>query len=136
MLFGVRRFEEIQKDLGIARNVLQTRLERLVAEGVLERRPYQERPLRHEYFLTEKGLDLWPALVALMQWGDKYATPPDEPATVIEHRDCGGTIDEHRICVDCGARVSVRDARALPGPGASATHPLLRRASHTQTITG
>ena len=61
VLFGVRRFEEIQQDLGIARNVLQTRLERLVEEGVLERRLYRERPPRHEYFLTEKGLEKRPA---------------------------------------------------------------------------
>ena len=128
VLFGVRRFEEIQQDLGIARNVLQTRLERLVEEGVLERRLYRERPPRHEYFLTEKGLDLWPALVALMQWGDKYAAPAERPATVIVHRDCGGPIDEHRICTACGERVSVRDARATPGPGAPADHPLLRGA--------
>jgi DNA-binding HxlR family transcriptional regulator len=73
VMLGVRRFDEIQADLGIARNVLQTRLTRLIEQGVLERRPYQERPLRHEYRLTDKGLDLWPAIVALMRWGDRYA---------------------------------------------------------------
>ena len=69
----MRRFDQLQADLGVARNVLQTRLQRLIEEGVLEKRRYQERPERYEYFLTEKGLDLWPTIVALLQWGDKYA---------------------------------------------------------------
>src|ERR1700732_131925 len=73
VFLGLRRFDEIQADLGIARNVLQTRLRKLIDQGVLERRLYQERPPRHEYRLTEKGLDLWPTVVALMQWGDRYA---------------------------------------------------------------
>ena len=73
VFLGLRRFDEMQANLGIARNVLQTRLTRLVEQGVLERRLYQERPPRYEYRLTEKGLDLWPTVVALMQWGDKHA---------------------------------------------------------------
>src|SRR3712207_4660988 len=66
---GVRRFDDFQRNLGIARNVLNARLQRLVEEGLLERRLYQQRPERYEYCLTEQGQDLWPALVALMQWG-------------------------------------------------------------------
>ena len=76
----VRRFDELQSDLGVARNVLQARLTRLLEHGVIERRPYQERPPRYEYLLTEKGLDLWPTIVALMQWGDRYAPPAGRPA--------------------------------------------------------
>jgi DNA-binding HxlR family transcriptional regulator len=128
VFLGVRRFDEIQSDLGIARNVLNTRLHRLVDQGVLERHPYQEHPPRHEYRLTDKGLDLWPTVVALMQWGDRYAAPPEGPPVVLEHRGCGGAIDEHRICRACGTRLSVREVRALAGPGASAGHPLVRRA--------
>src|ERR1700731_1392828 len=79
VFLGLRRFDEIQGDLGIARNVLQTRLTRLVDQGVLEKRLYRERPSRYEYRLTEKGLDLWPALVALMYWGDRYAAPAAGP---------------------------------------------------------
>src|SRR5436190_20275870 len=67
-----RRFEDFQAHLGIARNVLTDRLATLVAEGILERRQYQERPVRHEYRLTEKGLDLYPILVSVMRWGDRY----------------------------------------------------------------
>jgi DNA-binding HxlR family transcriptional regulator len=128
VLLGVRRFDELQSDLGIARNVLGSRLQRLVEHGVLEKRRYQERPERFEYLLTEKGLDLWPAVVALMQWGDKYGAPLGPP-TVLEHRGCGGSVDEHRICAACGARLSVRDVLAHPGPGATANHPLHRRAA-------
>jgi DNA-binding HxlR family transcriptional regulator len=127
VMLGLRRFDEIQANLGVARNVLQTRLTRLVEQGVLERRLYQERPPRHEYRLTEKGLDLWPTVVALMQWGDAHAAPAAGAPTVIEHRGCGGAVDEHRICERCGARLQARDALGRPGPGASPQHPLVRR---------
>ena len=127
ILLGLRRFDELQSHLGIARNVLQTRLTRLAEQGVIERRPYQERPPRHEYRLTEKGLDLWPTMVALMQWGDRHAVPPGGPPVILEHRGCGGAVDEHRVCERCGAKLSIRDAWAKPGPGAPADHPLLRR---------
>ena len=70
--YGLRRFGELQEDLGISANVLSDRLDSLVREGLLERRAYQERPRRHEYTLTQKGLELVPALVALMQWGDRW----------------------------------------------------------------
>jgi DNA-binding HxlR family transcriptional regulator len=128
VFLGLRRFDEIQENLGIARNVLQTRLRRLEDEGVLERRRYQERPERHEYRLTEKGLDLWPTIVALMKWGDRHTAQPAGPPVLLEHRGCGGSVDEHLTCERCGARLSVREARALPGPGASPEHPLVRRA--------
>jgi DNA-binding HxlR family transcriptional regulator len=127
VLLGLRRFEEMQENLGIARNVLQKRLARLVEEGVLERRRYQQRPPRYEYRLTEKGLDLWPAIVALMSWGDRHAAPAGPPV-VLEHRACGGAVDEHRLCERCGARLSVRDVLAHAGPGAGPEHPLVRRA--------
>lgn len=129
VLLGVRRFDELQGDLGIARNVLQTRLTRLVDRGVLERRRYQERPLRREYVLTEKGEDLWPVIVALLQWGDKYAAP-DGPPVLLEHRGCGGAVDSHRMCAQCGQRLGSHEALAQVGPGAGPDHPLRRRAAH------
>jgi DNA-binding HxlR family transcriptional regulator len=118
VFLGMRRFEEIQRDLGVARNVLAARLGRLVEEGVLEKAPYQERPVRYEYRLTDKGLDLWPVIVELLRWGDRYAAPASGPPVVIRHRDCGGTLGEHRMCTRCGRPLSVRDVRAEPGPGA------------------
>lgn len=128
-LFGLRRFDELQASLGVARNVLQTRLERLVEAGILVKRQYAERPARYEYRLTDKGLGLWPTLVALMQWGDAYAAPPAGPPVWLAHRGCGGTVDGHLICANCGKRLGVADVVAEPGPGAPADHPLRRRSA-------
>ncbi len=132
VFLGLRRFEEIQDDLGIARNVLQTRLSSLTDAGVLERRLYREHPPRYEYLLTDKGVDLWPALLALMRWGDRYAISAAGPPTLVEHENCGGQIDEHLMCERCGEPVSARTAKAVPGPGASPRHPLLRQRSGKQ----
>jgi DNA-binding HxlR family transcriptional regulator len=110
---GKRRFSEMQRSMGVARNVLAARLERLVEEGILERRPYSESPERHEYFLTEKGLDLWPVLVSMMQWGDRHLDREGAPAMTLIHKDCGGEIDDHRICDRCEERMGPRDARVV-----------------------
>jgi DNA-binding HxlR family transcriptional regulator len=119
---GIRRFEDFQRDLGIARNVLTDRLARLLDDGILERRRYREKPERFEYRLTEKGADLWPVLVSLMKWGDRHAAP-DGPPMLILHRDCGGEVDERFRCSGCGADVDVRSAEARPGPGAARRWP-------------
>jgi len=126
IFLGIRRFDALQSDLGIARNVLAARLERLVAEGILEKVPYQERPRRNEYRLSAKGLDLWPAVMELMQWGDRHAAPAGPPM-LIRHVGCGGELGERRVCTRCGEPLGVRDVRAEPGPGAvaaGATLPL------------
>src|SRR4051794_19483216 len=88
---GIRRFDDFQRNLGVARNVLQTRLERLVEAGILRRERYQERPDRFEYRLTSKGVDLWPVLVALMKWGDRHLFPEGSPV-VLRHKGCGGEV--------------------------------------------
>jgi DNA-binding HxlR family transcriptional regulator len=119
ILAGHRRFDDLQRSLGIARNVLASRLDRLVEEGILEPRPYSERPPRFEYFLTEKGLDLWPVFIALLAWGDRHLAGPEGPTTAIEHKDCGGRMNDRRICERCGAHMTVRDARGVPGPGST-----------------
>jgi DNA-binding HxlR family transcriptional regulator len=116
---GLRRFDQIQEDLGVARNVLASRLQRLVDEGILERRPYSTNPPRDEYFLTEKGIDLWPVLVTMMRWGDRHAEWPRGAPVLVVHRDCGGQMDDHFICERCGKRMGPRDATAAPGPGAT-----------------
>jgi DNA-binding HxlR family transcriptional regulator len=112
---GIRRFDDFQRSLGIARNVLQGRLERLVEHGILERVRYQERPERFEYRLTEKGIDLWPVVVSLLAWGDRHAAP-DGPPVILEHRGCGGRVNDRRICESCGALLGPRDVRATRGP--------------------
>ena len=118
VMHGNRRFGEMQGSLGIARNVLSARLQRLVDEEILERRAYQESPPRYEYFLTQKGLDLWPALIALLNWGDRYSPSPEGPRRLIVHKECGGTVSERGICESCGKLLTARDAKQVPGPGA------------------
>jgi DNA-binding HxlR family transcriptional regulator len=114
---GVRRFEDFQRRLGCARNVLSDRLGRLVDDGLLEKRVYQQRPERYEYRLTQKGVDLWPVVISLMKWGDRHAPNPEGPPMVVRHRGCGGDLDDHFICTNCGERVEPRTSEAVPGPG-------------------
>jgi DNA-binding HxlR family transcriptional regulator len=118
VFLGMRRFEDIQRDLGVARNVLSTRLDRLVQGGILEKALYQERPPRHEYRLTDKGLDLWPVTVELLRWGDRHTATAAGPPVVIRHRGCGGELGDRRVCTRCGTPLGVHDVRAEPGPGA------------------
>lgn len=113
VFMGNRRFDEIQRSLGVARNVLTNRLQRLIDAGILERRRYQPRPERFEYFLTEKGLDLWPVLIALIGWGDRHVSGAPGPAVEIVHKECGGRVNDRRICEECGEWLDVRDARAI-----------------------
>jgi DNA-binding HxlR family transcriptional regulator len=120
VMTGHRRFGELQRSLGVARNVLSSRLQRLVEEDILERRAYQENPPRHEYFLTEKGLDLWPALIALLAWGDRHSPQPEGPPMLIVHKECGGEVSDRGICERCGETLTARDARQVPGPGLQA----------------
>jgi DNA-binding HxlR family transcriptional regulator len=117
---GTRRFEDFQRSLGVARNVLTERLGRLVDEGVLERRRYQERPVRFEYRLTDKGVELWPVLVHLLKWGDRHYPDGYGPPVVLEHRGCGGGVDDHLECTRCGAKLGARDVVGRPREAALA----------------
>src|SRR4051794_7465572 len=112
---GVRRFDDFQRSLGVARNVLQQRLTRLTENGILERVRYQEKPERFEYRLTEKGMDLWPVVVTLISWGDNHVAAPDGPPVLLEHKDCGGKVNDRRICERCDALLGPRDVIARPG---------------------
>lgn len=115
---GARRFSEIQSDLGIAKNLLSDRLSGLVDEGLLERVPYQERPVRHEYRLTAKGADLSPALIALMRWGDRWYAADGVP-TVLIHESCGQPLEQVVSCPSCSEIVGPGQIRSRPGPGRS-----------------
>jgi DNA-binding HxlR family transcriptional regulator len=115
---GTRRFDDFQRKLGCARNVLTDRLNRLVDVGVLKRKPYQARPPRYEYRLTRKGVELWPAMMTLKNWGDKHLAP-DGPPVLILHNDCGGEIDERLHCSKCGAELGPTDVYVEAGPGAA-----------------
>jgi len=114
---GVRRFDEFQARLGIARNVLNDRLGKLVDEAVFERVQYQERPPRFEYRLTDKGRDLWPIVTAMRQWGDRWAAP-DGPPLVVRHNSCGHIADAVAVCSECHEPLDARSVSAEPGPGA------------------
>ena len=113
---GVTRFDRFQERLGISRNILNQRLTRLVDEGVLEKIPYSEHPLRYDYRLTRKGRDLWPVLTAMRQWGDSYAAP-DGPPVQVMHKGCGKISQAVMTCSVCGDPLSARDVRVARGPG-------------------
>ncbi len=107
---GRTRFDEIQRNLGLSRKVLANRLDTLVRAGVLERRPYQERPVRHEYVLTESGNELIAALLALIAWGDRW-TAEDEPPVVLDHTACGHDADPRLVCGHCGGELHPGNVR-------------------------
>lgn len=115
---GVRRFAQLQADLGIARNLLADRLSRLVDHEVLERVPYQTRPLRCEYRLTAKGADLSTALIALMGWGDRWYAADGVP-TILVHETCGTPLEQVVRCPHCDETVNPGRIRSRPGPGRS-----------------
>ncbi|HEV3328790.1 MAG TPA: helix-turn-helix domain-containing protein [Acidimicrobiales bacterium] len=114
--FGVTRFDDFQRSLGISRNVLRQRLEHLVAAGILKKVPYSEHPPRSEYRLTDKGRDLWSVLTAMRQWGDRYASPNGKRIELV-HKGCGATTDVAYVCESCGELVTARDVLAVDGPG-------------------
>jgi DNA-binding HxlR family transcriptional regulator len=113
---GTRRFEEFLTALGISRGRLADRLQRLVEHGILERVPYGSGRVRLEYRLTEKGHGLYPVLLALRDWGDRYMAPGGAPV-LYRHRDCGGEAHAHISCDLCGEELTARDVSPEPGPG-------------------
>lgn len=117
---GVRRFADMQRRTGMPRQVLSDRLARLVDEGLLRKVPYQESGQRHryEYRLTEKGLDLYPVLVALMEFGDKHAVGSAGPQVLLRHRDCGEPVTLQMACRAGHVLESAREVTPVPGPGA------------------
>jgi len=104
--YGVRRFSEMQRNLGIARNILSTRLQTLVSAGILERVPYKEEPPRHEYRLTPAGKDLYPAIVTLMRWGDRHLV--GDPPVLLRHA-CGHEADPMLVCAHCHEELHPHD---------------------------
>jgi DNA-binding HxlR family transcriptional regulator len=117
---GVRRFGDMQRRIQAPRQILSNRLARLVAEGLLRKVPYQERGQRRraEYRLTEKGIDLFPLMAALLEWGNKHTAGPDGPAVTLTHRDCGAPVHLELACGRGHVAESARDITPLPGPGA------------------
>jgi DNA-binding HxlR family transcriptional regulator len=126
---GVTRFDEFASRLGIARNVLTARLDTLVEAGVMERIPYEDgdRP-RYDYKLTAMGRDLYPVMVTLRQWGDRWLTGEGHEPVLLEHVTCGHTVGAHLVCDHCAEALVPRETRAVPGPGLSDPEAFLARA--------
>ncbi len=117
---GVRRFDDIRRRTRAPRQILSDRLARLVAEGLLRKVPYREagQRARSEYRLTEKGLALYPLIVALLEWGNTYAVSAEGPLVELTHRDCGAPVQLEVRCAEGHQVATARDVTPVPGPGA------------------
>jgi len=113
--YGVRRFDDLQRNIGCARNILSRRLATLVAQGILRREPYREPKSRsrYEYRLTDKGLELFPILIALMQWGDRWAAYPHGPPVTVRHRGCEAAVEVVIQCAAGHGPLTARDTRPV-----------------------
>jgi DNA-binding HxlR family transcriptional regulator len=118
-----RRFEDFQRRTGAARNLVADRLGRLVEHGVLERRPYQDKPRRDEYRLTEKGRDLYPLIMALVHWGDRWMDQGEGPPLEHVHQACGHVMHAVATCSECGERLEPRAVTPRPGPALRSRSP-------------
>ena len=114
-LYGVRRFDDFQASLGIARNILTKRLAKLVDAGIMRKERYQEHPPRYEYRLTEKGRDLVPTLTSLLAWGDKWETENEPPVRLI-HTTCDSVMHSRGVCSECGEEINAFNLRLDPVP--------------------
>jgi len=117
---GVRRFDDIRRRTSAPRQILSDRLGRLVDQGLLRKTPYREagQRARSEYRLTEKGLALYPLIVALLEWGDRIAVAPAGPLVELTHRDCGAPVHLELRCAEGHPVPSAREVTPVPGPGA------------------
>lgn len=115
--YGVTRFDAFQQELGIARNTLADRLRRLVDEGLLDKRPYQSDPVRHDYVLTEKGRDFFGVLAAMNTWGNRWLSGDEGAPVVFRHEPCGHDSAAEVVCAHCKEPMTAADTRPRMGPG-------------------
>ena len=134
----VRRFEEFQSRLGVTRHVLADRLKKLVRFGVLRRAPYQQNPTRYEYILTQKGLDLYPVVMAIVHWGDEHMVDERGRPLLHEHKSCGKMFDPVMVCSECGEPITAKQVHVHAGPGAAegAAEEMAARAAASSSRTG
>jgi len=111
VFLGASRFDELRNRLDIARNVLAGRLAHLVEHGVLEKAVYRDRPRRYAYRLTERGRDLYPILVALMAWGDRWLNEDTTPSVSLTHRPCGHATRGQLVCSHCHQPLEPQDTK-------------------------
>jgi DNA-binding HxlR family transcriptional regulator len=112
--YGVRRFEDFRASLGVARNILTDRLQKLVARDVLRKDQYGDRPPRFEYRLTDKGRELLPVILTMMRWGDRWANDTDKPPMTLTHVTCGHITQPVVSCSHCGEELQRKDLRVHP----------------------
>jgi DNA-binding HxlR family transcriptional regulator len=112
--YGVRRFEDFREDLGVARNILTDRLQKLVARGVLSRVQYEEKPPRFEYRLTEKGKELLPVILTMMKWGNRWGSETPEQPVTLTHTTCGHETEPVVTCAHCGEELLRHELRVHP----------------------
>lgn len=119
---GVRRFDDMRRHIGVSEPILADRLRTLVAVGVLRTEPYQVAGMRarKQYRLTEKGLDLFPVLISLLQWGDRYCADDDGPALIVTERATGAAVEAVVTPVGSSRALTAHDTVASIGPGARA----------------
>jgi len=117
---SVRRFEDFQSILGIPRHILSVRLKKLVEAEVLKKVPYQEAPVRYEYRLTNKGRDLYPVILALAAWGDKWLDGGLGKPLIYVHKACGKAFTPVTVCSECREPINPREVEAHAGPGLQA----------------
>ena len=115
---GIHRFDQLQAELGISRKVLAERLRWLTSQGLLQQRAYSERPPRHEYELTDKGLDFCGVLMAMMAWGDRWTAGEAGPPVLLRHHTCGAHTHAELHCGVCGHTLRADEVDVEPGPGA------------------
>ncbi|MRD48285.1 transcriptional regulator [Caenimonas koreensis DSM 17982] len=115
---GMSRYDDIREDLGIASNMLAARLKRLLDAGIVERDVAPDDARSWEYRLTPKGRDLYPVILSLMAWGDKWATEPGQQPVMVVHKSCGEVTAAVPSCSVCREPLALADLTFLPGPGA------------------
>src|ERR1700756_2917095 len=116
VFLGIRRFDAIQQDLQLTPHRLSDRLRKLVRDGILRRVTYEKRPPRFEYRLTEKGLDLYPLMATMTEWGDRWMAGRAGVPVELVHRPCGHAIKPELICPCCRSKIVAREMDVRPGP--------------------
>ncbi len=129
LFLGSRRFDEFQAQTGMSSHLLSVRLKRLQEDGIIGRRQYSQRPVRYEYRLTDKGLDFYPLLLSLKNWGEKWSglKEKSQPAVVIVHKKCGHETGLKLNCPSCGEALGPKDASVTLGKRFSSERQARRR---------
>ncbi|MFT5160966.1 MAG: DNA-binding HxlR family transcriptional regulator [Paracoccaceae bacterium] len=115
MFLGGRRFDDFLRLTGMSPHLLSQRLKNMVDAGIVRREEYLKHPPRYEYRLTASGRELWPVVITLKQWGDRWLGD-DEMPVEIQHKTCGRTVRPHLICPDCGQPMNAHDAEPHVSP--------------------